>query len=109
MKKIIILGLLLFIALFSYTSKKQSEKQRNTQNKYDANEKQLIINRSDYPLNKFDEPIKNTMDISAKQRPVKHFSRHRKGKVIYIKNQTKTQTINIKYMLVRLVAYNSFH
>ncbi len=63
---------------------------------HDANEKQLIINRSDYPLNKFDEPIKNTMDISAKQRPVKHFSRHRKGKVIYIKNQTKTQTINIK-------------
>ncbi len=96
MKKIIILGLLLFIALFSYTSKKQPEKQRNTQNKYDANERQLIINRRDYPLNKFDEPIKSTIDISGKQRPVKHFSRHRKGKIIYIKNQTKTQTINIK-------------
>ena len=96
MKKIIVLGLLLFIASFAYTSKKQPEKQRSTQNKYDTNEKQLIINRNDYPLNTFDDAIKNTIGISAKQRPVKHFSRHRKGKIIYIKNQTKTQTIDIK-------------
>jgi hypothetical protein len=90
MKKIIVLGLLLFIASFAYTSKKQPEKQRSTQNKYDTNEKQLIINRNDYPLNTFDDAIKNTIGISAKQRPVKHFSRHRKGKIIYSKDNTKT-------------------
>ena len=90
MKKIIFLGLLLLIALFSYSSKEQSEKQRDTQNKYGTNERQQMINRNKHPLNKFDDPIQNTIGISDKQRPVKHFSRHRKGKIIYIKNNTKT-------------------
>ena len=93
MKKIIVLGLLLFIALFSYTSKKQPEKEEDVQNKYDRNEKQLLINSNSHSLNKFDEPLKRTIDISKKQRPVKHFSRHRKGKIIYTKNYPKTQTI----------------
>ncbi|MDI5887116.1 MULTISPECIES: hypothetical protein [Flavobacterium] len=93
MKKIIALGLLLFMTLFSHTSKIQSEQKRNIQNKYDANEKQLIINRNDYPLNKFDDPIKYTMDTSAKQRPIKHFSRHRKGKIIYIQKHKKINTL----------------
>lgn len=92
MKKILILGLLLFIASFAYTSKKQPEKKRETQNKYDINEKQLIINRNYYPLNKLDEPIKNTIGISEEEIPVKHFSRHRKGKIIYTRNNTKTNT-----------------
>ncbi|TDE27816.1 MULTISPECIES: hypothetical protein [Flavobacterium] len=90
MKKIILLGLLLFIALFSFSSKEQPEKQRDTQNKYDANEKQQMNNQNKHPLNKFDDPIQTTIGLSDKQRPVKHFSRHRKGKIIYIKNNTKT-------------------
>ena len=92
MKKIIILGVLLFIASFTYTSKKQTEKLRDTPNKYDMNEKQVILNRNDYPLNKFDDPIKNTIGISEEETQVKHFSRHRKGKIIYTRNNTKTHT-----------------
>jgi hypothetical protein len=81
MKKIIILVLLLFIALFSYTSKKQPEKQRDTHNKYDEIENQLLLNKNDHSLKKFDEPIQSTREISNKQPPVKRFSRHRKGKL----------------------------
>lgn len=93
MKKIIVLGLILFIALFSYTSKKLPQKKREIQNNYEVNENQLFINSNYHSLNKFDEPIKSPTDISKKQRPVKHFSRHRKGKIIYIKNHPKTHTI----------------
>jgi hypothetical protein len=89
MKKIIFLGLLLFVALFSYSSKELHKKQRNRL----LNGKQLILNRNEYLLNKFDDPIQNTTGISVKQRPVKHFSRHRKGKIIYIKNNTKTHNV----------------
>ena len=83
MKKFITLGLLLLIALFSYTSKRQPKKQRDIPNKYEANEKQLMINRNNH-----DEPIEITKGISDKQRPVNHFSGQRKGKVIYIKKNT---------------------
>ena len=88
MKKIIVLGLLIFIACFAYTSKKQLEKKRDPQNKYDVNEKQLMINRNNHSSYKFDEPINNNLNISNKQRPVKHSSRHRKGKIIYSKTHT---------------------
>lgn len=88
MKKIIVLGVLIFIACFAYTSKKQPEKKRDPQNKYDVNEKQLMINRNNHSSYKFDEPINNNLNISNKQRPVKHSSRHRKGKIIYSKTHT---------------------
>ncbi|MFV8392601.1 hypothetical protein [Flavobacterium sp. LB2P6] len=83
MKKIIVVGLLLMIALFSYTSKRQPKKQRDIPNKYEVNEKQLMINRNNH-----DEPIEITKDISEKQRPVNHFLGQRKGKVNYPKNHT---------------------
>ncbi len=88
MKKIIVLGLLIFIASFAYISKKQPEKKRAPQNKYDVNEKQLMINRNNHSSYKFDEPINNNLNISKKQLPVKHSSRHRKGKIIYSKTHT---------------------
>ena len=89
MKKIIVLGLLIFIASFAYTSKKQPEKKRDTQNKYDVNEKQLMmIDRNNHSSYKFDEQIDNNLNISNKQRPVKHSSRHRKVKIIYSKTHT---------------------
>lgn len=80
MKKTTALGFLLLIALFSYTSKKNQKKQRDIPNKYEVNEKQLMINRNNH-----NEPIEVTKGISAKQRPVNHFLGQRKGKVIYIK------------------------
>ncbi|MGZ9735703.1 hypothetical protein [Flavobacterium sp. GNP002] len=88
MKKIIVVGLLIFIASFAYISKKQPEKKRDPQNKYDVNEKQLMINRNNHSSYKFDEPINNTLNISNKQLPVKHSSRHRKGKIVYSKTHT---------------------
>ena len=93
MKKIIIFGLLVFIGLFSHTSKKQLEKEKDIPIKYNSNEKQLLINSNNHLSNKRDEPIKTYIDSSKKQHPVKHFSRHRKGKIIYIKNYPKTPTI----------------
>ena len=81
MKKIIVFVLLLFIALFSYTSKKQPKKQRDTPKKYNANENQLLINRNNHSLKKFDEPMQSPIGIYNKQPPVKHFARHRKGKL----------------------------
>ena len=88
MKKIIILGLLLFIATFAYTSKKQPEKLRNMQ--YDKDEKYPIINRNIYTLKKFDDPIENNFDLSDEKPRVKHLSRHQKGKIIYSKKNSKT-------------------
>jgi hypothetical protein len=88
MKKIIVMGLLIFIASFAYTSKKQPEKKRDSQNKYDVNEKQLMINRNNHSSYKFDEPINNNLNISNKQPPVKHSSRNLKGKIINTKNHT---------------------
>ncbi|MFV8270100.1 hypothetical protein ACNQGP_09220 [Flavobacterium sp. GT2N3] len=93
MKKIIVLGFLLLIVLFTHSSKKQLTKQSGTHNNNEATEKQLIINNTDHRLHKFDEPIQTTIEVSDKQHAVKQFSRRRKGKIIYIKNNTKTQTI----------------
>jgi hypothetical protein len=47
-----------------------------------------MINRNNHSSYKFDEPINNNLNISNKQRPVKHSSRHRKGKIIYSKTHT---------------------
>lgn len=68
--------------------KKKPEKKRDSQNKYDVNEKQLMINRNNHSSYKFDEPINNNLNISNKQPPVKHSSRNLKGKIINTKNHT---------------------
>lgn len=85
MKKIIVFSLLLFLAFFSHTSKKQPIRQRDVKYEYNVNERQQLIQTNNHSLYKFDEPIKNTMILLNKERPVKHFSRHRKGKIIYKK------------------------
>ena len=93
MKKIIVLGFLLLIALFTPSSKKQLTKQTDIYNKKEETEKQLLINNNNYRMHKFDEPDQITIEIYDKKQEVKQFSRHRKGKIIYTKNNTKTQNI----------------
>jgi hypothetical protein len=93
MKKIIVLGFLLLIVLFTPSSKKQPTKQTEIYNKNEATKKQVIINNTGLHKHKFDEPDQITIEINDKKQEVKQFSRHRKGKIIYIKNNTKTQTI----------------
>ena len=94
MKKIIVLGFLLLIALFTPSSKKHLTKQTDIYNKNESTEKQLLINNNNnHRMHKFDEPNQITIEISDKQQEVKQFSKHRKGKIIYTKNNTKTQNI----------------
>lgn len=93
MKKIIVFGLLLFVAFFSNNSKKQPKRQRNVNHKYNVNERQQLIQTNNHSLYKFDEPIKNSMILLNKEIPMKHFSRHRKGKIIYKKNNPINHTI----------------
>ncbi len=81
MKKITLVGLSLFISLFAHTSKTQSKKQKDSLNKYQPNENELLINSSPNPLKKYDKPIESTSINTRKQQPAKHFSRNRKGKL----------------------------
>jgi hypothetical protein len=93
MKKIIVLGSLLLIALFTYSSQKQLIKQIDIYNKNEATQKQLLINNTDHQKHKFDKPMHITIKIYDKKQKIKPFSTNRKGKIIYIKNNKKTQTI----------------
>ena len=81
MKKITLVGLLLFISLFAHTSKMQPIKQKDGLNKYQPNTNELLINSSPNRLKKYDKPIESTSINTRKQQPAKHFSRNRKGKL----------------------------
>jgi hypothetical protein len=81
MKKITLVGLLLFISLFAHTSKMQSLKQKDGLNKNQPNKNELLIKSSPNRLKKYAKPIKSTSNNTRKQQPAKHFSRNRKGKL----------------------------
>ncbi|MFV8347745.1 hypothetical protein [Flavobacterium sp. ZB4P13] len=100
MKKIIFIGLLLFMALFSCPSKQQLQIHHNNVHNDNGlledkdNPKTLILKEKAgvdlFTKSGKTNPTQNLIGISINQRPIRHPSRHRKGKIIYIQNNTKT-------------------
>ncbi len=100
MKKNIFIGLLLFMALFSCPSKQQLQIHHNNVHNdnrllEDKDNTKTLILKEKADIDLFTKsgkanPIQNRIGISINQHLIRHPSRHRKGKIIYIQNNTKT-------------------
>ena len=97
MKKTIAIGLLVICGLLSRTSKEQVQVKKEIQIRNNSSDL-MLMNSNFYQSVKYDEPRQSYVDTSlndspTQQLPKKHFSTHRKGKIIYTAQDPERQTI----------------